>query len=188
MLGVPILYFTSILLRPIIWLLDLLCRLVNKLVGSPTAAGLYLSREELQKMIEEREVTHPKAEGEEFNTVASNIFTLKNKSAKELMTPLKDVQMVAASCTLKEMRDLLAKSYTPFLPIYQRTREHIVAIAYPRDLLRLAEIKRVREHARNPWFITENSSILQILRQFRRNNESVSVVLNEAGSAVGILP
>jgi len=186
MLGVPIIYFSSILLRPIIWLLDLLCRLINRLVGSPTASGIYLSREELQKIIEEKESTQH-AEGEELNTVSANIFSLKSKTAKELMQPLGAVQMIPARCTIGEVRDLLTKSYTPYLPLYQRNKEHIVAIAYPRDLLRLSENKRIREYARSPWFITENTSILQILKQFRRNNQSVAVVLGEAGTAVGIL-
>jgi CBS domain containing-hemolysin-like protein len=90
-------------------------------------------------------------------------------------------------CTLGEMRGLLTTNYTPFLPIYHKEPHNIVAIAYPRDLLRLSENKRVREYARPPWFITENNSILQILKQFRHNNQSVAVVLDEKGHAVGIL-
>ncbi len=57
MLGIPILFFFSILLRPVIWLLDLLCRAINRLIGKSVPAGIYLSREELQNIIEEREET-----------------------------------------------------------------------------------------------------------------------------------
>ena len=85
------------------------------------------------------------------------------------MTPLKSSD---GSCFLHTQRrcDLLAKSYTPFLPIYQRTR-HIVAIAYPRDFSSLSRDQTGKRVLR-AWFITENSSILQILREFPRNNES----------------
>lgn len=180
MLGAPIMYALSIILAPVIWLFDWLCRITNRLIGSPEAAGLYLSREELQKILEEREE-------EEFNTTVSNIFSLKTKTAKELMQPIKLIQRIPSFCTVAEMRTLLASQYTPFVPIFQRTPENIVAIAYPRDLLRLPENKRVRDHARPPWFITENDSILSILKQFRRNNQSLAVVLNQAGHATGIL-
>ncbi len=185
MLGVPIIYFTSLVLRPVIWLLDLLCTAVNKLVKSPTASGIYLSREELQKVIEERDDVTPPSE--ELNTVIANIFTLKNKTAKDLMKPLDEVQMIPSFCTIAELRRLLAKNYTPFLPIYHPTPKNIIAIAYPRDLLRLPDNRRVREQARPPWFITQGTSIIQILKQFQRNNQSLAIVLNEAGQAEGIL-
>ena len=180
MLGIPILYLTSIVLTPLIWLFDLLCRAVHWVIGSPQGAGLYLSREELQKILEEQEQ-------EEFNTIVTNIFTLKNKTAKELMQPLSSIQLVPSLCTVAEMRSLLTLHYTPFVPIYHKNPENIVAVAFPRDLLRQAENKRIREYARPPWFITETDSVMSILKQFRRNNQNVAVVLNEKGLATGVL-
>ncbi|MFI5334110.1 MAG: hemolysin family protein [Chlamydiales bacterium] len=187
MLGIPLLFGVSVLLRPIIWLLDLLCLAFNRLMKNPKSPGLYLTREELQKVIEEQEILPAQPEQAEFDTIVGKIFALKNKRAKELMKPLSSAPLVPSICTMMEMRALLREEYSPYLPIYHKTPENIVAIAYPRDLLRLPETARVREHARPPWFITENTSILQILKQFRRNNKSIAVVLNEAGLAVGIL-
>lgn len=183
LLGVPILYFSSLILTPVIWFFDLLCRFVNRLVGSPPVTSYYLSREELQKILEEHEESEP----EEFHKLVSNIFSLKTKTAKELMLPIKEVQQLSAHATVADMRKALVGSYTPYLPLYQRELSHIVAIAYPRDFLRLPLNKRIRDHARPPWFITETTSILQILKQFRRNNQSLAVVLNQAGLAIGIL-
>ena len=180
MISVPILYAFSFILRPVIWLFDRFCRIVHRLLGSSQKAGLYLSREELQKILEEKD-------GEEFNTIASHIFALRHMTARELMQPLNSVQLIPSICTVSEMRSLLNSRYSPFVPIYHKKPENIIAIAYPRDLLRLQETKKVRDYARAPWFITEKDSIMQILRQFRRNNQSVAIVLNEAGLARGIL-
>jgi len=188
MLGIPLLYFCSILLRPVIWVLDLLCRGLNYLIGNTISSDQYLSREELQNIIEEREeAVVPAAAKKEFNTVVANIFSLKNKIAKELMQPLTSVQMIPSFCTVGEMRAILSTRYSAYLPIYHSSPQNIVAVAYPRDLLRIQDNKRVREQARPPWFITEKNSILQILKQFRRNNQSVAVVLNDAGLATGVL-
>jgi putative hemolysin len=188
MLGVPILYFFSICLRPIIWTLDWMCKGVNRLIGQKAPPGVYLSREELQNIIEERdESISVKPSSKEFNTVVSNIFTLKNKVAKDLMQPLSQMPIVPSFCTIAEMRELVHKQNITYLPIFHRNAQNIVAIAYPRDLLRQSDSKRVREFARTPWFIPENSSILHILKQFRRNNQSLAVVLNEKGLATGIL-
>jgi putative hemolysin len=180
MIGVPILYGVSFVLRPVIWLFDGLCRIVHRLIGSSEKAGLYLSREELQKILEEKDE-------EDFNTIAAQIFALRNMTAKDLMQPLSSVQLIPSICTISEMRALLNSRFSPFVPIFHKNPENIIAISYPRDLLRLPENKKVRDYARAPWFITEKDSIMAILRQFRRNNQSVAIVLNEAGLARGIL-
>lgn len=188
MLGIPFLMFFSILFRPIIWTLDLLCRAVNRLFGTTVASGSYLSREELQNIIEEREETLASTSNrKEFNTVVANIFSLKNKTAKDLMQSLSSTTLLPSFSTVAEMRQILQEKHLPFIPIYNRNPQNIVAIAYPRDLLRMTENKKIRDYARSPWFITENTSILQILKQFRRNNQSLAIVLNEAGLATGIL-
>ncbi len=185
MLGVPILYVTSAILRPFIWLFDLLCQGINKLLGSTVREGLYLSREDLQHMFQQREEGFRSSK--EINTIAENIFALKGKVASDIMSALTEVQMVPSFCTIGELRTLLSYQYSPFLPIYERDPRQVLGIAYPRDLLRITEEKKVRDHARPAWFITESSSILQILKQFRRNNQSIAVVLNQAGLACGFL-
>lgn len=186
MLGIPLIYFSSIVLRPIIWFFDLLCQFINRLTGSSLKEGSYLTREELQYMFEQREEVHPQPK-EEINTIAGNIFSLKNKQAKDSMIPLQQVHMVPSFFTVGEMRFLLRSHYVPYVPIYQRTPQNVIGIVYPRDLLRISEEKLIRDHARPAWFITQDSSILQILKQFRRNNQSIAIVLNDVGVAVGIL-
>jgi CBS domain containing-hemolysin-like protein len=188
MLGIPLLFFFSLLLRPLTWGLDLLCVGVGKLLGKPVVSGAYMSREELQKMIEEKEDTITTEQGSrKFNSIVANIFTLKNKTVKDLMQPLTHVPIVPSFCTVGEMRKVVQNKKVAFLPIYHREAQNIVSIAYPRDLLRHSDNKRIKDFARQPWFITEDSSIVLILKQFRRNNQSVSVVLNNKGVATGIL-
>ena len=110
LLGIPILFFFSVILRPVIWLLDVICRAVNRLIGKPVAAGIYLSREELQNVIEEREETITTEPAKrEFNTVVANIFALKNKTAKDLMQPITLVPLVPSFCTVGEMREIVRR-------------------------------------------------------------------------------
>lgn len=179
MLGIPILYGFSLLVRPIIWFFIGLSNFVCRLMKAPKEIKLSLSRDELQKAIEEG--------GEEADTIVSNIFSLKNKVALEMMQPLSSVPSVSSACTVKEMRQLLSSQKLAFLPIFHRTLSHIVAIAYPRDLLRASDHLRVRDLARPPWFIIQSASIMDILKQFRSNNQTLAVVLDEKGEAVGIL-
>ena len=187
MIGLPILYFCAILLRPFIWVIDMLCKAVNRLCGVSSSGDVYLSREELQHVIEAREETFLSQEKEEFDSVVSSIFALKSKTAKELMIPLKDVKVLSTQATLGDVKQLVSKEYSPFIPLFHKTEANIVSIVYPRDLLRMTSEKKVREYARFPWFITESTSVLQILKQFRKNNQSVAVILDDSGAAIGVL-
>lgn len=187
MLGVGCLYVFARILRPFIVVIDALCMWMHRRFGSASVEEVYLSREELQNVIETREETHLSREKEELNTVVAGIFSLKNISAKDLMIPLKEVKMLSSQSTLGEMRNLLESEYVPYVPLFHRERANVVAVAYPRDLLRLSDAKRIRDHARAPWFITESITVLQILKQFRKNNQSLAIVLNRTGEAIGIL-
>lgn len=187
MLSIPILYAVSVLLKPIVFIFALLCELLNKMMGVAKETGFILSREELQNVLEERDEVQGNATPEDFDTVVKNIFVLKNKTAQELMLPLTRFLSVPLSSTIGDVRLLLVAERGPFLTIYNRNPENIIAVVYPRDLLRENDDRRVKDLARPPWFIVQTNSILDILKQFRRNNQVAAVVLDQGGQAVGIL-
>lgn len=181
MLGIPILYFASIILRPCIWMLNMIVRGFNFIFGIVGTTESYLTREELQKAIEGRE------EQASIDPILQNIFTLKNKTAKEIMESLESIYMLSDESTIAEVRFALEKDFLPFMPIYRGQKKNIVGIIYPRDLLRFSSTAQVKDHFRHAWFITESTTALQMLKQFKRNNQTVAIVLNKVGIASGIV-
>jgi putative hemolysin len=186
LLGVPIVYFIAKLLTPLIFAFDVLNSLIHFLIGKSKDVPLFLSREEVQRALESRS-RRVKKEEDSFSGIVGDIFELKNKTVKHLMLPIESAQLIPSHCTLKEMRHILSVNYFPYIPIYHRNFRNIVAIAYPRDLFEVQEDRRVIDYARSPWFITEEDSILKILKQFRRNSQSIAVVLNTSGEASGLI-
>ena len=179
---VPFMMLLARLLAPIIWAFDALSHLIHRLLGQAKETPLFLSREEVKMAFQEQE------EGEdEFSHLAGQIFQLKTKAAGELMTPLERVQMVSSNATIADVRHLLSIHYAPFVPVYHRYPHNVVAIAHLRDLLRAEETRPVLELARSPWFVSQGTSVLAILDQFRSNSQSVSVILDPSGQASGVL-
>ena len=182
MFCVPIMILFARILTPITWAFDALSHLIHRAMNKRQEVPLFLSREEVRMAFEEQ------GEGkDEFNTAVSQIFQLKSLTAGELMTPLAKVQMAPSQATLAEVRHLLSVHYAPMVPIYHRVPHNIVAIANLRDLLSIEEDKRVIEEAHSPWFVTRDTLILELLQQFRRNNQSLAVILDPSGQAVGVL-
>ena len=190
MLGMPILYVSARLMTPILWLINGLTYLITYFLGKggTEQGNIFLSRDELQKMIEEQEeVSTIAGDSEEFNIVVSNIFNLRAKTAVEVMLPLDPKAMVSSTATLAHLSQMLRAYPLPFVPVYHRQHSNIIGIVFPRDLIRVSDNHLVRDHSLQPWFITESSKIMEILSQFRRNSQTVAVVLNTRGRAVGML-
>lgn len=187
MLGIIPLYLCAYLLRPLVWAIDLLCHGIHKLCGSSLAQELYVNREELQNILEERKEKVSSEDKEDLESVVSRIFSLKTQIASELMSPLSDMLVLPASSTVAHVRQALEKTYTPLIPLFHKDKTHIVGIVHTRDLLRLQDNKRVQESAKSPWFVTESVTILQILKEFRKNNQNLAIVLGKTGTAVGVL-
>lgn len=179
---VPLMTLISRLLLPFIWAFDLLSRGVYRWIGKSKEAPPFFSREEVAIAFRERE------EGEdELNALTHQIFQFKNRTVGQIMTPLDKVTTVPSSALMSEVRYLLSMQYEPIIPIYRHQKQHIVAVAHVRDLLRLDEQQPIFEKSRSPWFVTQQTSILEILNQFRRNNQSVAVILDHSGLSCGIL-
>src|SRR3990167_5069270 len=178
MFFVPVMMFLSRLLSPIIWGFDS----ISKWIHQGKEVSLFLSREEVKMAFEEKE-----AGEDEFSSVIQQIFQLKNLTARQWMFPIKDVLMVPSHTNLDEMRALLSAHYAPIVPIYHKIRHNVVGIVHLRDLLRMKEGKKILDQAHSPWFVTEDTSVLQILEQFRRNNQSAAVILDPLGLTAGIL-
>lgn len=189
MMGVPIVYFTAKLMTPLLWIISGISKLSNYLVGGrESAENFYISQEELQKLLEEQEDSKPyRTESEDFDTITANIFKMNEKEARQIMVPISNILMIDALATVMDARRLMAKTKERYLPIYLRDMHHVIGIAFPRDLIRAPDNKRLRDYCRPPWFITQNTNILQILKQFKSNNQSVAVVLDKHGQTQGIL-
>lgn len=189
MLGAPILYATAKIMTPLLWFLGQISKLTNYLVGGKESdSHIVLNREDLQKILEEQDEDHiGDAEGPDFNTVTWNIFSLRNKDARQVMQPLNTLPILPASATVGQLRTFLQSNNVNLVPIYHRDVSHIVGIALPRHYIRVPDTKRLRDAASAPWFITQSTSVIQILKDFRRNNKSVAIVLNAQGLAIGII-
>jgi len=103
------------------------------------------------------------------------------------MISINQIKMIPSNFTIKQIKNALHISYFPYFPIYHHNSYNIVAIAYPRDLLKAQDENRVIDFAKPPWFITEYMYVLDILKQFRTNNQNIAVVVDKTGKSKGFI-
>ncbi|MBN2480037.1 MAG: HlyC/CorC family transporter [Parachlamydiales bacterium] len=184
-LAVPIVYFISKILTPIIWIIEKISKFSNRIFGK-SKLDFFLSKEEIEKVLIE-----PSKKGQldtdSVDNIVGNIFALKSKKAKKTMIPLNIIKLIPSTMTLSQIKADFKLKYFPYIPIYHKTAENIVAIAYPRDLLTANNESRVVNFSKPPWFISEDANILDILKQFRTNKQDIAVVLNKNGKSIGFI-
>lgn len=188
MLGIPLLYACAMLLKPIVASIDLFSRLLTSLFGvkKREASHFLITREELQKMLEVKE-EHPSQSLEGFGLIVPNIFSLRDKKAVGVLEALKPLHLLPVQATVSNVRDAMKLSPLPFLPLYHKRPNTIVGIVYPKDLVQAQGGDPIKKYLKTPWFISEETPILDLLKQFRSNGQSVAIVLNSKGHAVGFL-
>ncbi len=187
--GIGIVYVTSKILAPFLFIFEKASQLINRIFsGSKEQDPLFITREELQHILEDVDAESTLyQEGKEMNRLSSNLLALREKTAKLVMTPLSEVISVPVSSTVAYVRDQFKKTGQDFILLFHRSEKNIVGVAHPRQLLRTSDNKRVSDFQKLPWFITEDAKILQVLKQFRSKNQDLSIVLNHSGEAVGIV-
>lgn len=186
-LSAPIMWFSIKIMSPLLWGIEKITTLTQKLIGGQSdSSNIFMSQEELQILIDEKEEPH-RTEGEEFNTIVSNIFALRTLSVERLMIALSHVVTIPKEYTVEEVRSLMKKTGKEFFPVYDKSARNIVGIIIPRQLLRLKKEDKIAPHLMTPWFITQNANLSDVLRQFRTNKQNLAIVLNDKGRAIGIL-
>lgn len=182
MLGIGIIYVFSRIMAPVIWLLNIICRFVQIVFRLPKSPPEFLTRDELQRALEEREERGEAQE--EFETVATNVFALKSKAASNLMVPLEEFPALNAQTTLVDAKKTVGSSI--FLT-YGNGKGDVIGVGYPRHLLHHDPKVSLKEVVSTPWFVTHDTSIFAIIKEFRVNNQALAIVIGETGAPVGVL-
>lgn len=187
LLGAPLIYFSSKILAPVIWFLEIISKAANRIFhGHETSPNLFITTDELQKILEEQDDENIYSETDEFNAITSNIFRLKEKLAAQVMTPLSLETAAPDRLTIKQLR-IEKKVSTKYLVTYNRSLADVTGIIYIKDLLGRPEGDRLKSYGSVPWFISFSTPLLEILKQFRSNSENIAIVLDRQGKAAGMI-
>jgi putative hemolysin len=180
------------LFKPLIWFLQRSSEITLRAIGlqPPGADGAAYSEAEL-KMLLERSTVEGELEAEE-QEMLYKVFDFADKEAADVMRPRPEVVALSADLPPEEcLRAVLDSPYTRY-PVYRETPEHIVGILHLRDLLialderGMADV-RVEELLRPPYIVPETKDLAALLREFRRTNQHMAIVVDEYGDMEGIV-
>jgi putative hemolysin len=178
---------------PVVWALSEFAQLVIKTVGSNEETSLRpsITEEELEFLINEGE-----SEGviEDYKKdMISGVFDFDETKVREIMTPRTDIMAAEKTDTIENVADLAIRSGHSRIPVYDGNIDTIVGIVFAKDLLKNALDKEragpmtVADIMREPFFVAESRSNIEVFKDLKRNKYHMAIVIDEHGGTAGVV-
>ncbi|MBY6189796.1 HlyC/CorC family transporter [Microbulbifer agarilyticus] len=190
----------SVILRPLLWLLTPLVRLVGsvsnglaRLVGveaGKESEAEHLAPEELRSVVFESGALLPT----KHKGMLLNVLDLDQATVEDIMIPRNEVKGVDLDDSAQEILQQLAESSFTRLPVYRGDINKIVGILHLRraaQLLRDGPEKLTAEslktHLIEPYFVPEATPLPTLLMNFQQRKHRMGLVVDEYGEVMGIV-
>jgi CBS domain containing-hemolysin-like protein len=119
------------------------------------------------------------------------VLDLKETKAHSIMVPRTEISSAPADFTLGEMIALVTQCGHTRIPIHKEDIDHVVGVLHAKDLLRLLggdpDSKIPFEIFRKPFFVPENRTISDLLKDLQERRTHLAVVTDEYGGTAGII-
>lgn len=150
----------------------------------------------------QRAVSSPAgAPSEQERQITSGLESLREATAKEVMTPRVDVIGLAAPVTFGDVAKAVRRSGHSHFPVYEDDFDHLLGVLFVKDLFQVdvpfasrsasedavvADVEST-SRLREPYVVPESRSALAVLSDMRRRRRSFAVVVDEYGGFAGVL-
>jgi putative hemolysin len=190
-LTAPVLNVIMLLLSPFVWAVTLVSNKILLLIG------IDVSKVKRPLMTEEEIITCIKIgwdEGAitaEEKTILSRVFTLNDKTVKEVMVPKEKIVTLNADTPIEEILKTILKTGHSRFPIRGVDDSDIMGFIHAKDLFQLMDKKKkarsLKKIIRPPYLVPEDEKIDALLRSFKARKIHQAVVLDKEGEVAGLI-
>lgn len=184
----PVMTGMSIVMRPVIALLNASVNLVLHVVGQRNTTPLTVTEEDVVQLMHEGIAggTITAGEGE----LIQRVFRFTDRPVSAVMTPRSNIIAITVDAPRTEVLQTFARAGHSRLPVYEDSLETIVGVLHAKDIVQTYlgeerfELKRL---AREPLFIAEDRYADDALTMFRQTGIHLAIVLDEHEQVSGLV-
>jgi putative hemolysin len=172
---------------PLVWLLDASGRIVLGLLGQKGEPEERVTEEEVRTIIAEAE-TAGVLERDEREMI-SGVMRLADRSARALMTPRREVEVIDLADSVEEIREQLRAGKRNRLPVQDGEPDSIIGIIEVKEAFQaLADGQlEFRSLVREAPVVLDTTGALDVLRALRATRVHMALVFDEYGHFEGII-
>ena len=177
---IRIIAFTNRILFPVIYILS---KLLGKKEPSSKNKKETLSTEELMSAIE----IASEVGLDDFSiNILKNLVELIDKPAAELMVKRSDIKAFDIDMKWSELVSEVSNSPYSEVVFFRDNIDNIIGYV-TKDIFAGIKKKELESKIREPLFIPESKSILNLLSDLKNNNEILAIILDEYGGTAGLI-
>lgn len=125
--------------------------------------------------------------------ILESLFDMSNTMVRDVMVPRPDMITISADQSLDKAVSLFTRSGFSRVPVYDKTIDNIVGVAYMKDVVRRthhrhdAEGVTIGDICRDAFFVPEMKIIDALLREMQNNQVHIALVVDEYGGIAGLV-
>lgn len=181
----------QILMMPLVWLLNIITRMLMRMVGIKTnnVISAALSKDELRTLVHE---SHSKISRRNQDMLLS-VLDLEKMSVDDIMVPRNEVVGININDDWKSIVRQLTHSPHGRIVLYRDTLDDAISMLRVREAYRLMTEKQeftketLLRAADEVYFIPEGTPLSVQLVKFQRNKKKVGLVVDEYGDIQGLV-
>lgn len=184
----PTMAVVSRIAAPIVWLLDASGQAVLRLLGQGGEERAGVTEEEVRVILSEAQEGGV-IEGAE-REMMSGVMRLADRSARGLMTPRRDVEMLDVEASPEATLEAIRRSGRPRLPVQDPETGEVLGVLYVTDAfaaLSRGERLDLRRLMREVPVVFESADALDVIGILRKAQNHMGLVYDEYGSFQGIV-
>jgi putative hemolysin len=173
---------------PLVWLLDASGRLVLTLLGQRGKNDETVTEEEVRTILAEAESAGVLERAEK--DMISGVMRLGDRSARSLMTPRREVEVIDLSDSSKAIMARLRATRNTRLPVQDGEDDNIIGVVTVKELFQTqleGRALNVREHVQAAPIVMDTTEALSVLQALRSSKAHMSLVFDEYGHFEGII-
>lgn len=177
----PVLYLLDVVLRPVNRVLGVLTRLLSR----SRPPDLPVTEEDLLFMLR---LAHRHAElDRDARLMMESVLRFQHAVAREVMIPRTMVVTVAVDWDFDTLRTFVASTPHSRFPVVAGSPDDIVGVLHAKNLMHLAPGVPWQDAVVPPLYVPEGRRLPDLLQDFRRTGQHLAVVLDEFGGLSGIV-
>lgn len=185
-LGPPLAKF-AVILKPVIWIIDMSSRAVLRLVGiNPDEDGSAMSDDEVRDIV----VSHEGFDPAERDMV-EDIFQASNTLLREVMKHRRDVTAIRDDATIAEAIDVVREHPYSRYPVFHEEIDDIIGFIHIRDLYEAwrtePEDAPIDSVVRDILMVPGTSTIMPVMNHMRSSGHHIAVAIDEYGGTDGLV-
>jgi CBS domain containing-hemolysin-like protein len=160
--------------------------------GKGFREGPFNTETELRELVDMAEAS-ALIESDERRMIHS-VFELGDTTVREVMVPRNDVVFVERHKNLRQTMSLFLRSGFSRVPVIEDNLDHIVGVAYLKDLVRrdfeapdVEFTQRVDEVMREVYWVPESKPVDDLLREMQARRQHLAIVVDEYGGTAGLI-